>query len=439
MKSYKKYNIDATNENVLESIKNNTYDRNKPIKDFIEGLDMIETNVFISLDARWGEGKTFFVRQIEMTLDYLTKKEFGKDTQSLDEYFSKSELKNLSIKNTYLPIYYNAWLYDCHNDPLLSLLFILVKECKKYIDTKMDSNSFFDKISSILSPFSLITPKLQVAGNIEIIKESFKTKDILEEIKTAEEIREKIKEILDEIITEEAQKLVVFVDELDRCRPSYAIEMLERIKHFFDDDRIIFVVSVNKEQLVHTISKFYGNSFDSTGYLNKFFDINIYLQEIPKYIRNNNIFKINPEQQLIRDIVNDLGEYYRLSLRDSIIYQQNMDKTLKQYYNDNTYQGRMYSVFVAIMQILDIVNQDEKSKFMRGESEILKELLENVAGLKNIACMVCGRNSDLEIAYENGVQEINCVYKYAFGNERRFEMTRISADFKNMCIRICNG
>lgn len=50
--------------------------------------------------------------------------------------------------------------------------------------------------------------------------------------------------------------------------------MLERIKHYFDDERIIFIVSVNKEQLVHTISKCYGYGFDSKGYLNKFFDLN---------------------------------------------------------------------------------------------------------------------------------------------------------------------
>ena len=51
----------ATTDNILESIKQNNFNRNKDVKDFIEALDMITGNVFISLDARWGEGKTFYV------------------------------------------------------------------------------------------------------------------------------------------------------------------------------------------------------------------------------------------------------------------------------------------------------------------------------------------------------------------------------------------
>ena len=47
---------------------------------------------------------------------------------------------------------------------------------------------------------------------------------------------EENKEIFNEIIEEQTQKLVIFIDELDRCKPSYALEMLERIKHYFDDD-----------------------------------------------------------------------------------------------------------------------------------------------------------------------------------------------------------
>lgn len=50
-----------------------------------------------------------------------------------------------------------------------------------------------------------------------------------------------MKQIFDEVIVEHAQKLVIFIDELDRCRPSFALEMLERLKHYFDDDRIILL------------------------------------------------------------------------------------------------------------------------------------------------------------------------------------------------------
>lgn len=220
MRKFKKYNIEATEENIKKSIKSNTYSRADSIKSFIEALDLIDTNVFISLDAKWGEGKTFYIRQIEMTLKYLSKKRLGQDIGDLEDTFSGSVLKTISLENTYLPIYYNSWLYDCHNNPLMSLLYVLVKECGKYVSTTDNSKSIGNKLLSLLSPFSLTTlTGIQISGDVDKIRENFVGKDILEEVKTAEEIRDIVKQILDEIITESAQKLMIFIDELDRCKP----------------------------------------------------------------------------------------------------------------------------------------------------------------------------------------------------------------------------
>ena len=59
----KRSTLEATDENILNSINNNTLHCND-VKEFVETLDSIEGNMFISLDAEWGEGKNFFVRQI---------------------------------------------------------------------------------------------------------------------------------------------------------------------------------------------------------------------------------------------------------------------------------------------------------------------------------------------------------------------------------------
>lgn len=66
-----------------------------------------------------------------------------------------------------------------------------------------------------------------------------------------------------------------FIDELDRRKPDYAIRFLERIKHYFDDERITFVFSVNLTQLQWTVRSYYGNGFDATKYIDKFFDLQI--------------------------------------------------------------------------------------------------------------------------------------------------------------------
>lgn len=66
--------------------------------------------------------------------------------------------------------------------------------------------------------------------------------------------------------------LYVLVDELDRCRPPFAVAMLERVKHLFEADNVVFIVATNTEQLQHSVSAIYGASFNSKGYLNRFFD-----------------------------------------------------------------------------------------------------------------------------------------------------------------------
>ena len=67
--------------------------------------------------------------------------------------------------------------------------------------------------------------------------------------------------------------LVFLIDELDRCRPTFAIEMLERIKHLFDLPNIIFVLSIDKTQLKASTAAVYGIGIDAQEYLRRFIDL----------------------------------------------------------------------------------------------------------------------------------------------------------------------
>ena len=71
--------------------------------------------------------------------------------------------------------------------------------------------------------------------------------------------------------------LIFFIDELDRCRPNFAIEVLEKAKHFFSVRNIIFVISIDKKELGYSIKAIYGNDFDTDGYLRRFIDLNYFL------------------------------------------------------------------------------------------------------------------------------------------------------------------
>ncbi|TPW25848.1 KAP family P-loop NTPase fold protein [Pararhizobium mangrovi] len=71
----------------------------------------------------------------------------------------------------------------------------------------------------------------------------------------------------------------VLVDELDRCRPTYAISMLERIKHLFNVPNVVFVLATDTRELAAAIGAVYGPSFSSRLYLQRFFDQSYVLPE----------------------------------------------------------------------------------------------------------------------------------------------------------------
>ncbi len=437
----KKLAKEATLDNVLESIKENKYNRAKDVNDFIIALEQIEENMFISLDAKWGEGKTFYVRQIEQTLKYLTSKKKGIDTAKLEPYFSESILCNLELKYTYLPVYYNAWLYDNHGDPLMSLMLIISKICESYCDTKL-SSTLSGKITSLIDSFIFSIGCLQIGSNFQNIRENFKENDILTSIKTEEEIREKIKEIFDSIIVENVEKLVIFIDELDRCRPNFAIEMLERIKHYFEDDRVIFIVSVNREQLIHSISKYYGMNFDSTGYLDKFFDWNIYLPELDT--RFDNRLKFTDEQYFLENITKELSLYYRLTYREKLRYDQCISfAILSKYVGDHGGEKIILSAFVSIITILNIKDEVRKKKFLQGDSSILDDFFRDISILRRMACRFGElEGEESEENFNIGYEKIKEVYNYAFGiGEKQWYkgVIEISDNFKEICLRICSG
>ena len=72
--------------------------------------------------------------------------------------------------------------------------------------------------------------------------------------------------------------LVFVIDELDRCRPTFSIELLERVKHIFDVPGMVFVLGVNRDELCSSIKLIYG-AIDADVYLRRFFDMEFLLPE----------------------------------------------------------------------------------------------------------------------------------------------------------------
>ncbi|MEX0277692.1 MAG: P-loop NTPase fold protein [Ruegeria sp.] len=74
------------------------------------------------------------------------------------------------------------------------------------------------------------------------------------------------------------RKLVIVIDELDRCRPDFALNLLEVIKHFFSVDGVHFILGVNLTELGNCVSARYGQDIDAPLYLQKFVTISMRLR-----------------------------------------------------------------------------------------------------------------------------------------------------------------
>lgn len=110
----------------------------------------------------------------------------------------------------------------------------------------------------------------------------FKPESILDaydaQRRTKQEMKEQVAQFAADIWKAKQKPLVFIIDELDRCRPTFAIELLERVKHIFDVPNIVFVFGINRAQLTKSLRSVYGE-IDADEYLRRFFDMEFILPE----------------------------------------------------------------------------------------------------------------------------------------------------------------
>ena len=224
----------------------------------------------LTIDSPWGTGKTTFIRIWKAVL----------------------ESQNFAC------LYFNAWEKDFSTDPLVAFLGDF-EDLEKNIQPKnKDFNKYFNKakkIGTALARRALpLAGKLATSGLLdvdEIIKKylsdivSGSIKDAVDAYLKEKDLIVKFHKSLSEAIAtlkERGKKdqLIVFVDEVDRCRPTFAIELLERIKHLFNIDNVIFVLSLDKQQLSVSLRAIYGDGLDSDEYLRRFIDLEYALPKI---------------------------------------------------------------------------------------------------------------------------------------------------------------
>ncbi|ART52006.1 hypothetical protein CBP34_10530 [Acidovorax carolinensis] len=243
----------------------------KPAVEFLAGLlDKFNGPFVLALDSPWGTGKTTLVRMLK----------------------AKLEQANFQC------VYFNAWQTDFVDDPLVALVSEL--DCIDFVDGEAKTTfkkhlTSVKKITTAVAKRGLIAgAKAATLGALDLEREfeavaadvaGGVTGDAIDAFQKEKAALKKLRDDLEAAVAQlkeggKRDSLIFFIDELDRCRPTFAIELLERIKHLFDLSNIVFVLSVDKAQLSASVASVYGEKSDTQEYLRRFFDLEFGIPKI---------------------------------------------------------------------------------------------------------------------------------------------------------------
>ena len=250
-----------------DPFKNDLLGRKEPAEVLTHLVGSIEGPCVLAVDAAWGAGKTTFLK-----------------------------IWSQHLRNQGFPVVeFNEWGTDHSGDPFIALSSELTEGLQEYKDeplvqkideTKKAAKEVFRRAvpgiirvttAGILDVSPLIEKEL---GQTLASYAKARLSEYQEAQKSVNTFRNALQDMAGTL--SEAHKnrpLIVVIDELDRCRPSYAVELLEVAKHLFSVENIVFVLAVNRSELGHSIKALYGSRFDAEGYLRRFFDVDFRLPE----------------------------------------------------------------------------------------------------------------------------------------------------------------
>lgn len=194
-------------------------------------------------------------------------------------------------RENFQTVYFNAWKADHVSDPLIAMVAALdeaMPELESESKAWHGSMKRVKKVAGILlKRGAAVGVKIATAGVVDLsddIEEALSdaaadaASDIIDSFEKETEAAKCFRDELHKAVAALPQlnknaTLVFFIDELDRCRPDFAMSLLERIKHMFDVPNIAFVLSVDKQQLEAVTAAVYGDRIDAGEYLRKFIDL----------------------------------------------------------------------------------------------------------------------------------------------------------------------
>lgn len=238
---------------------NRTEDKDRIVK-LIKSANVNKQNLSFAINAKWGAGKSYFIKMV------------------IED-----------IKDDCHIFYYDSWDNDYYEDPLVGMLDCIKDELNKINSRKkaldVSKRRIFEKVFNAVTSYldNLVENKTGIRPFNSLKKVKQFIKECYEEAEISGDFNEydKIKLAKHLIICSlnklsQIKPIVFIVDELDRCLPTYALKIIERIHHVSENVQncvTMFAVDTNQlEKIIDTLYRFEKNSVDAKGYLRKVID-----------------------------------------------------------------------------------------------------------------------------------------------------------------------
>lgn len=412
------------NDSIQDMLKKNYIGRNDQLAMFIRFVNSFSNTLspVLAVDSPWGSGKTVFVKQLSI---------LNKETISAPRIDNNVLLQ---YKDKYATYYFNAWENDYIEDPLQALILNMIDT----IDTSGLNANGLKKAYKAINAAGFIK-KVTLDG----IDPSKMTKnDIIKEASLVAKRKQYIQDLVDKYVTKKEKRLLFIVDELDRCRPSFAVNLLEAIKHYFSSSNIVFVVATNNAQLAHTVCKYYGSSFDGAAYLDRFFDYSISLQRpnVDQYITNY----LGDHQNAPTSA--EIAVYLSMSMREIEHYFKSLElvegyMAQSRYYRNESIKTLVKYILVPFVLALKVVRPSDAELLLKGEGGQLLEKL--VLGCEDVKYKMEREfnktHSSESFSDANAKKTVIDLYRQLFSNESgAYEMRELRSELYDVSSLISN-
>ena len=223
----------------------------KQIVDLAMVLSEKRKNCCFAIEGEWGSGKSFVLENIQECLQPEQSEETGADR--------------------FFVVRYDCWKYDYYEEPIVAIISVLRDQIDQYINLLTDDAKrvLLETVKNTITKIAVEAIKAKTGIDMDGVGEVPEGDEkIYDKYFGFQKVVKKVQNQIEKI--SQTQTVVIMVDELDRCLPLYAIKVLERIHHVFNEiENVVVIVAMEKKQISNSLHQIYGDEMDVDRYLKK--------------------------------------------------------------------------------------------------------------------------------------------------------------------------